>query len=388
MHRRKTKKKQYALEASLAIFVVGCVFLMLTMSSSTGQVHQTQAENKEAAEVAAVLPKRSKKVAMPSILYGTAWKKEDTGLFVRDAIMAGFTGIDTACQPRHYQEDLVGQGIVDALKEINEGEAAEGTSEPQVRSRGDLFIQTKFTPPSGQDEQSTPYDRDAPIATQVEQSLNRSLHNLQTTYLNAWLLHSPYDRIEDTMEAYHAMENLSVMKPLPKMGWLPLEMEVNNDPDLIPQRRVLQLGVSNVYDVATFKRIYEGARQIKPTVIQNRFTKEQHYSPELRTFCLEKKIQYQTFWTLTGNRKDIFSTTTFREAFNIARRSDDPAMKQMTETQFWFGYLISIGITPLAGPKNPQHMREDVDIIEKKLPIKIDASLSEYHKKEFKSLLM
>lgn len=40
---------------------------------------------------------------MPKILYGTAWKKERTADLVVKAVLAGFRGIDTACQPKHYQ---------------------------------------------------------------------------------------------------------------------------------------------------------------------------------------------------------------------------------------------------------------------------------------------
>ena len=38
------------------------------------------------------------------IIYGTAWKKERTAELVVAAVLAGFRGIDTACQPKHYQE--------------------------------------------------------------------------------------------------------------------------------------------------------------------------------------------------------------------------------------------------------------------------------------------
>ena len=38
------------------------------------------------------------------IIYGTAWKKERTAELVIAAVLAGFRGIDTACQPKHYQE--------------------------------------------------------------------------------------------------------------------------------------------------------------------------------------------------------------------------------------------------------------------------------------------
>jgi len=48
---------------------------------------------------------------IPNMIYGTAWKKEATSNLVYEAIKQGFKGVDTACQPRHYREDLVGLGL-------------------------------------------------------------------------------------------------------------------------------------------------------------------------------------------------------------------------------------------------------------------------------------
>ncbi|EJK55258.1 hypothetical protein THAOC_25025, partial [Thalassiosira oceanica] len=43
---------------------------------------------------------------LPVLKYGTAWKNEKTADLVYKAIKSGFRHIDTACQPRHYREDL------------------------------------------------------------------------------------------------------------------------------------------------------------------------------------------------------------------------------------------------------------------------------------------
>jgi diketogulonate reductase-like aldo/keto reductase len=74
-------------------------------------------------------------VKMPWLIYGTAWKKERTADLVVQAIQAGFRGIDTACQPKHYDEPLVGA----ALLRLNELQI----------ERESLFVQTKFTPLDG-----------------------------------------------------------------------------------------------------------------------------------------------------------------------------------------------------------------------------------------------
>ena len=53
-------------------------------------------------------------LSMPWIMYGTAWKKERTAALVELAVEAGFRGIDTACQPRHYREDGVGEWMTNS----------------------------------------------------------------------------------------------------------------------------------------------------------------------------------------------------------------------------------------------------------------------------------
>lgn len=55
-------------------------------------------------------------VGKPPFIYGTAWKKENTKKLVTEAVTAGFRAIDTAAQPRHYREELVGDALRDAFE--------------------------------------------------------------------------------------------------------------------------------------------------------------------------------------------------------------------------------------------------------------------------------
>jgi CBS domain-containing protein len=52
---------------------------------------------------------------VPGILYGTAWKGDRTAALVEAAITLGFRGVDTACQPKHYHEPGVGDGLAVCL---------------------------------------------------------------------------------------------------------------------------------------------------------------------------------------------------------------------------------------------------------------------------------
>ena len=61
--------------------------------------------------------KNSAGTKIPQLMYGTAWKKDRTADLVYQALKAGFRGVDTAAQPKHYQENLVGDGIRKAIDE-------------------------------------------------------------------------------------------------------------------------------------------------------------------------------------------------------------------------------------------------------------------------------
>ena len=58
------------------------------------------------------------KTGRPYLLYGTAWKQDDTSILVSKALHAGFRFIDTACQPKHYHEAGVGDGWTEAAADL------------------------------------------------------------------------------------------------------------------------------------------------------------------------------------------------------------------------------------------------------------------------------
>ena len=117
---------------------------------------------------------------VPRFLYGTAWKEDLTQQLTELALQQGFRGIDTANQRKHYHEAAVGRAISAAV--------AQG-----LFVREDLFLQTKFTFQAGQDHR-LPYDPNAPIPVQVEQSFAGSLQHLGTEFIDSFVLHGPTQR--------------------------------------------------------------------------------------------------------------------------------------------------------------------------------------------------
>lgn len=252
---------------------------------------------------------------MPRIIYGTAWKKDATEELVARAIGEGFRGIDTACQPWHYNEPGVGRGIGRCLGER--------------LSRRDLFIQTKYSPLNAQDPSRLPYDPQAPIPEQVAQSFTRSLSNLETDYLDSLVLHAPLASFPETLTAWRALEAIAIAGG------------------------ARRLGVSNFYSLGMLEQLYEAA-EVKPAAVQNRFYRDTGYDKSIREFCREHDIIYQSFWTLTANGH-LLEHEVLR---GIASRHE------RTPAQILFRFLAHQGVVPLTGTSSVAHMREDLAIFD------------------------
>jgi len=254
-------------------------------------------------------------VQMPRMIYGTAWKKERTADLVERAVKAGFRGIDTACQPKHYEESLVGA----ALQKLAD----------QGIPRGDLYVQTKFTPLSGQDPNRVPYDKRGTLALQVAQSFTMSKTNLRTDYVDGLILHSPLASAKQTAQVWCAME------------------------EIYRTGGARQLGISNCYDIGVLNDLYDIAT-VKPAIVQNRFYRDTQYDVELRQWCASHGVIYQSFWTLSANPHILVSAT-------LRAIADH---HQKTEAQILFRYLTHCGIVPLTGTCSEQHMKEDLDVFD------------------------
>ena len=168
---------------------------------------------------------------------------------VYKAIKSGFRHIDTACQPRHYNEAGLGEGWTSAARDLG-------------LDRQDIWIQTKFSGLGA-------HDKDAPLETRVQQSLERSLENLQTEYIDSWVMHGPEDSWDDHWKVWNTMEKA------------------------VDEGKALQLGMSNFYKLEDIEWAYDHSR-IKPKVVQNRFYAESGHDVEIRAFCKEHDIEYQS----------------------------------------------------------------------------------------------
>jgi diketogulonate reductase-like aldo/keto reductase len=254
-------------------------------------------------------------VRVPTFIYGTAWKEQGTGRLTRMAIDAGFWGIDTANQRLHYFEPGVGEALAGALQ-------------AGAIKREDVFLQTKFTYATAQDHR-LPYDRDAPLAAQVEQSLASSLEHLRVGYLDSYVLHGPSARDSLTGED---RETWRTMESQHRAG------------------KTRLLGVSNV-SLGQLEELYAMA-SVKPAVVQNRCFARVGWDRSVRAFCNERGILYQGFSLLTANPEVL----RHRRVGEIASRAG------RTAAQVVFRFALQVGIIALTGTTSAEHMREDLGV--------------------------
>jgi diketogulonate reductase-like aldo/keto reductase len=252
-------------------------------------------------------------VSVPTFLYGTAWKEERTEALTYQALKAGFLGIDTANQRRHYYEAAVGKAVQQAV--------ADGLCQ-----RNGLFLQSKFTFVSSQDHR-LPYDPKADYSTQVRQSLASSLEHLQTDYLDSYILHGPAARqglVDADWQVWRTMENLC------HTGVVKL------------------LGISNV----SFGQLHSllAEAEIKPAFVQNRCYARSQWDAEIRALCEANGIRYQGFSLLTANSTELQQAPILKMAQRLG----------CTVAQLVFRFALQIGMIPLTGSSNAQHLHDDL----------------------------
>jgi diketogulonate reductase-like aldo/keto reductase len=259
-------------------------------------------------------------VRVPRFVYGTAWKEDRTQALTALALHQGFRGIDTANQRRHYDEAAVGRAVAASI--------ASG-----LVTREDLFLQTKFTFRPGQDHR-LPYDPNAPVAAQVEQSFARSLQHLGTDVIDSYLLHGPSQRAglgPADWEAWRAMEALH------------------------DSGRARLLGVSNV-SLDQLQRLCQQAR-VGPRFVQNRCYAVRGWDRAVREFCVAHDIVYQGFSLLTANRDVLARPELARIAEHHGR----------TVSQVVFRFALDVGMVPLTGTTDLAHMSIDLEVFDFRL---------------------
>ena len=251
--------------------------------------------------------------AIPDFLYGTAWKEDRTAALTELAIRSGFRAIDTANQRKHYFEAGVGEGLAAAYR-------------AGLVRRADLFLQTKFTYQEGQDHR-LPYDPAASLSLQVAQSMTSSLEHLGKDYVDSFVLHGPASRSHWTTSDFET--------------WQAMIKERDAGRTRLP-------GVSNI-SLAQLQQMAR-AHGEPPAFVQNRCYARLGWDRDVRAFCRERNIIYQGFSLLTANVEVLRHHLVAGLATQL----------NATPAQIVFAFARHIGMLPLTGTTNPEHMKQDL----------------------------
>ena len=179
-------------------------------------------------------------IRMPALIVATNWmdypKLKEV---VTAALKIGFRAFDTA---RDYgNEPIVGRVLNECIKE-------------QGLKRKDIFITTKIG--NGQQRLGN-----------IEDQINISLRNLQTDYVDCWLMHWPYP--EYYIDTYHKMEKVY------QMG------------------KVRSIGMAN-YHMRHFIKLWNAGFDVAPHCVQF----EHHpmrTADDIQEFCREHNIAFQAY---------------------------------------------------------------------------------------------
>ena len=103
---------------------------------------------------------------------------------------------------------------------------------------------------------------------QIQDSFENSLKNLQTTYVDSYLLHSPLETLSRTIAAWKVLVTLQ------------------------DEGKVKRIGVSNTYDVRVLEALeQDGGRRVQ--VVQNRWFEGNGWDSKVLAYCKQNGVQYQ-----------------------------------------------------------------------------------------------
>ena len=163
-----------------------------------------------------------------------------------------------------------------------------------------------------------------------------SLEHLGTDYVDSFVLHGPASHSHWTTDDFET--------------WQAMIKERDAG-------RTRLLGVSNI----SFGQLQQMARAHAepPAFVQNRCYASRGWDREVRAFCRERNIIYQGFSILTANVEVLRHPLV---AGLSTQLNASPA-------QIVFAFAHHVGMLPLTGTTNPEHMSQDLESLSLKLPI-------------------
>jgi diketogulonate reductase-like aldo/keto reductase len=190
--------------------------------------------------------------------------------------------------------------------------------------RKDLFVQTKFVSLPHHGPFSPPYPKyEGQNCTEALQlSLFRSLENLQTNYVDAFLINAP------ELDAESLTSLLEQLRQFQKQGL------------------VRYGGVCNIRSLRILTELHDAFPDTLQ-IVQNPLHSPWDPRYKLPRYCRLNGIQYNTFDTLNGSARVLESDSIKRISHQI----------RSTPHMVFLQYCIQSGITPLGGSRYPHTLK-------------------------------
>lgn len=246
--------------------------------------------------------------AIPAIGYGTCRPQQGFIEAFEEALETGYRHIDTASFYRC--EQIIGRII---NKWISAGKL----------KREDLFITSKYMPKQGEDQD-------------VDSTMDQTLAELQTDYVDLYLIHAP---LSDK-------ENIEI--------WEKLEQQVDAG-------RAKYIGLSN-FKPEQIEVVLKNCR-IKPVCLQNQVHMYAQQK-ELQEYCKKNDIIIVCYTPLgapgreNGDKLDIIHNETVK---NVAEKYNK------STAQVALRFLIDKHLVPVPKSWNPKRIKENFDVFDFKL---------------------
>ncbi|KAL1857508.1 hypothetical protein VTK73DRAFT_8051 [Phialemonium thermophilum] len=260
-------------------------------------------------------------LTIPAVGLGT-WQSAPNEVknAVEFALRCGYRHIDAAA-------------CYDNEKEVGDGIKASGVK------REDIFLTSKLW--------NTHHK-----AEDVEIQLDQSLADLQTDYLDLYLIHWPVSfRKANETERFPINEETFLVDVID----VPLEETWKAMEALVRKGKVKSIGVSN-FSVAHLEKIWAAA-EIKPVVNQVELHPyfQQH---ELQEYCKTKNVLLEAYSPLSNN------------IYGLPKAVDDPAVielaKQLGKTpaQVILSWVVQRGIVVLTKSVTPARIEQNLQVFE------------------------
>jgi len=239
-------------------------------------------------------------VEMPLIVETTNWMDyPQMKTLVTEGLKVGFRAFDTA---RDYgNEPIVGRVMKECLRELG-------------LKREDIFITTKI----GNGQQAL---------GNIEEQINISLRNLQTDYVDLWLMHWPYP--DYYIDTWHKMEKVY------KSG------------------KVRAIGMAN-YRVRHFEHLFSEGVEVMPHCVQFELH-PMRTADDIVAYCRERNIAIQAYSPLCRMIKKIRESKELQE---IA------AHHQKSVAQVILRWHIQNKTVPVFKSLKPHRLKENFDIFD------------------------